>query len=127
MASAYSKPSTLVHVACTLPFALLLQAHACVLQEPWSGQIDITISISEGAFTDRGRRRRKAALGVLSALKFAAYKFQGEQLQSVLESPLVAAWQNSSEWTRQRAKEALPLPLVVLFRFGQALVNEAGA
>eukprot|EP00439_Symbiodinium_sp_Y106_P059623 s1170_g8.t1 len=96
-------------------------------QEPCSAQIDITISISEGAFTDRGRRRRKAALGVLSALKFAAYKFQGEQLQSVLESPLVAAWQNSSEWTRQRAKEALPLPLVVLFRFGQALVNEAGA
>ena len=78
------------------------------------------------AISDRGRHRRKTALGVLSALKFAAYKFQVEQLQSVLESPLVAAWQNSAVWTRQRAKEALPLPLVVLFRFEQALVNGAG-
>ena len=45
MASTYSKPSALVHVACTLLLALLLQAHACVLQEPWSGQIDITIRV----------------------------------------------------------------------------------
>ena len=46
-----------------------------------------------GAITDHGRRRRKSALGELSALKFATYKFQVEQLQSVLESPLLAAWQ----------------------------------
>ena len=82
-------------------------------------------AFQKGAITDR-RRRRKTALGVLSALKFAAYKFQVEQLQSVLESPFVAAWQNSAEWTRQRVKEALPLPLVVLFRFEQALVKGTG-
>ena len=91
-----------------------------------SQMLDFLASLSEGAVSDRGRRRRKTALGVLSALKFAAYKFQVEQLQSVLESPLVTAWQNSAEWTRQRVKEALSLPLVVLFRFEQALVNGAG-
>ena len=49
--------------------------------------LDFLASFSEGAITGRGRRRRTTALGVLSALKFVAYKFQVEQLQSVLESP----------------------------------------
>ena len=59
--------------------------------------LDFLASLAEGSITERGRRRRKTALGVLSALKFAAYKFQVEQLQSVLESPFVAAWQNYAE------------------------------
>ena len=53
-----------------------------------SQMLDFLASLSEGAITDRGRRRRKTALGVLSVLKFAASKFQVEQL---------AAWQNSAE------------------------------
>ena len=62
-----------------------------------SQMLDFLASLAEGSITERGRRRRKTALGVLSALKFAAYKFQVEQLQSVLESPFVAAWQNYAE------------------------------
>ena len=76
--------------------------------------------------TDRCRCRRKTALGVFSPLKFAGYTFQVERFQSVLDSPLVAAWQNSAQWTRQRVQDALLRPFVVLCRFEQALVKRTG-
>ena len=82
-----------------------------------SQMLDFLASLAQGSITNR--RRRETSLRVLSALMFGAYRSQLEQLQSVLDSPLVTAWQNSAKWTRQRVKEALPLSLVVLFRFEQ--------
>ena len=88
--------------------------------------LDFLASLAEGSLTDRGQRRKKSALGILSSLRFAASKFQLEQLAAALSSPLVTAWQNSALWTRQRVKEALPLPLVVLYRLEQAVLQGAG-
>ena len=67
-----------------------------------------------GSFLDRGQKRRGSAIAVLSAMQFAAW-------QKVLQTPLVAAWKRSSDWS----KEAVPLPLSILQRLEAAVAAQS--
>ena len=86
--------------------------------------LDFLDALSEGCFADRGRQRKRSALSVLSAMGFAAFKFQLRQLCDTLQKPLVLAWNGASKWRQSHMKKALPLPLVVVQRLEEAVVSD---
>ena len=86
--------------------------------------LDFLDALSEGCFADRGRRRKRSALSVLSAMDFAAFKFQLTQLCDTLQNPLVLAWKDASKWRQSRVKEALPLPLIVVQGLEEVVVSD---
>ena len=72
--------------------------------KPKLGQIlDFLEAVSTGALQDRGKHRVRSALSVISAMSFAAYKFQLRTLLSCLESPLVKTWRCSDKWSKKPA------------------------
>ena len=75
----------------------------------------------DGSLSDRGKSRRRFALGVLSAMKFAAHKLSLSGLLRLLDQPLVLAWKRGDCWKRTRTKEAVPLPFAVVKGFEAAL------
>ena len=75
----------------------------------------------DGSLSDRGKSRRRSALGVLSAMTFAAHKLSLSGLLRLLDQPLVLAWKRGDCWKRTRTKEAVPLPFAVVKGFEAAL------
>ena len=78
--------------------------------------LDFTVSLVEGCRSNRGHGRRRSAVSCLSALAFAAFKFQLTVLAAGLSSPLIQAWKAHGKWSLPPVKEAIPLPLPVLRR-----------
>ena len=62
-------------------------------------------------------------MSCLSALAFAAFKFQLAVLAAGLSSPLIQAWTAHGKWSLPPVKEAIPLPLPVLRRLESALLS----
>ena len=68
---------------------------------PTLGQlIDFLESLAEGAKVDRGKHRVRSAMSVLTALSFAAYRFQLSSLKTCLTNPLVEAWRKADKWSK---------------------------
>eukprot|EP00435_Cladocopium_sp_Y103_P040993 s2142_g11.t1 len=76
--------------------------------------LDVLQSLTDSSFSDRGSNRQRSALGVLSAMTFAAAKLELGELQAVLQGSLVEAWKRKDSWNQSRTKEALPLPMDVM-------------
>ena len=83
--------------------------------------LDFLQCLVDGSRSDRGPARRRSALGVLSAMTFAAHKLSLSCLLNLLEQPLVLAWKRGDCWKRTRSKEAVPLPFAVVKAFEAAL------
>ena len=82
--------------------------------------LDFLQCLVDGSRSDRGPARRRSALGVLSAMTFAAHKLSLSCLLNLLEQ-LVLAWKRADCRKRTRTKEAVPLPFVVVKAFEAAL------
>lgn len=83
--------------------------------------LDFLQCLVDGSLSDRGESRRRSALGVLSAMTFAAHKLSLSGLLRLLEQSLVLAWKRGDCWKRTRTKEAVPLPFAVVKGFEAAL------
>ena len=81
---------------------------------PISALLDFLESLSVGALEDRGNARQRNALGVLSAMTFAAAKLSLESLQTLLREPMIQSWKKGDKWKRSRVKEAVPIPFFAL-------------
>ncbi|CAL1158224.1 unnamed protein product, partial [Cladocopium goreaui] len=74
---------------------------------PISALLDFLESLSVGALEDRGNARQRNALGVLSAMTFAAAKLSLESLQTLLREPMIQSWKKGDKWKRSTVKEAV--------------------
>ena len=57
--------------------------------------LDFLQCLVDGSLSDRGKSRRRSALGVLSAMTFAAHKLSLSGLLRLLDQPLVLAWKRA--------------------------------
>lgn len=88
--------------------------------------LDFLDSLSVGARQDRGACRKRNALGVLSAMTFAAAKLSLQNLQNLLGEPLIQSWKNGNKWRRGRVKEAMPVPFSALQRLEHEVARVNG-
>ena len=65
-------------------------------------------------------------MSVLTALSFAAYEFRLSSLKTCLTNPLVEAWRKADKWSKTAPREAVPLPLRVVWKLEEALKAECG-
>eukprot|EP00438_Fugacium_kawagutii_P004482 Skav232405 [mRNA] locus=scaffold1077:767154:796497:- [translate_table: standard] len=88
--------------------------------------LDFLNSLSDGARQDRGAGRKRSALGVLSAMAFAAAKLSLTNLQKLLGEPLIQCWKSGDKWKCGRVKEAMPVPFCALQRLEEEVARVNG-
>ena len=93
---------------------------------PISALLDFLESLSVGALEDRGNARQRNALGVLSAMTFAAAKLSLESLQTLLREPMIQSWKKGDKWKRSRVKEAVPISFFALEKLEQVVAGASG-
>ena len=85
--------------------------------------LDFIHGLQYGIRDDRGRNRKRSALGVLNSMNFAAQVLSLSVLQEHLATPLIKNLRKGDEWSRPQEAEAIPLPLFVVRNLEAALLE----
>ena len=73
--------------------------------------LDFLEALASGACMDCGKGRVSKGMGVLSAMRFVAWKLELKCLRQSLDCSLVRVWSSRDKWQKGHTREAIPLSL----------------
>ncbi|CAE7206124.1 unnamed protein product, partial [Symbiodinium natans] len=74
---------------------------------------------------DRGKGRVSKGMGVLSAMRFVAWKLELKCLRQSLDCSLVRVWSSRDKWQKGHTREAIPLSLQMVKNLEKACSSAA--
>ena len=85
--------------------------------------LDFVQGLQNGIRDDRGKNRKRSAMGVLNGMNYAAQVLSLSVLQEHLATPLLRNLRKGDEWSKPQETEAIPLPLCVVRNLEAALLE----
>ena len=85
--------------------------------------LDFVQGLQNGIRDDRGKNRKRSAMGVLNGMNYAAQVLSLSVLQEHLATPLLKNLRIGDEWSKPQETEATPLPLCVVRNLEAALLE----